>query len=169
MAVLAALPLHAQDSSALLDEGKQLYMSVAGNLLKSADEMPAQDYHFRATPTSLTFADLIRKVSAYQEDACSAVTGTRDQADHVYPGDKTELTTMLRNSVHQCEAAFSSLNDFTASEQLTFGGTQYSKLGLLLLNVNHCSEVYGSMAIYLRLKGLVPPSSQAKLRPILGN
>ncbi len=150
----------------MIEDGRQLYMSVADNLLKSAEQMPAMDYHFRATPASLTFADLIRKASADQKDACSAVAGDRDQPDPAYPGEKPSLINMLRNSVHQCESAFSSLNDFTASETVTFGGKQYSKLGLLMMNANHCSEIYGNMAVYLRLKGLVPPSNQAKLMPV---
>ena len=169
MWLVAAVPLFARTPNSMIEDGRQLYMSVADNLLKSAVEMPALDYQFRAASTSLSFANLVRKASADQEDVCSAIVGDRTQPDPVYSGEKPALTNMLRNSIHHCEAAFSSLNDFTASETVTFGGKQYSKLGLLMMNANHCSEIYGTMAVYLRLKSLVPPSEQAKLMPISEN
>jgi hypothetical protein len=36
---------------------------------------------------------------------------------------------------------------------------QRSKLGTLILDVVHSNEEYGYMAIYFRLKGIVPPST----------
>lgn len=42
------------------------------------------------------------------------------------------------------------------------GQRQRSRLGLLAGMVSHSNEEYGYMAVYLRLKGVVPPSSERR-------
>jgi hypothetical protein len=43
---------------------------------------------------------------------------------------------------------------------ITMGRAQRSKLGVLVGNTTHDNEEYGYMAVYLRPKGIVPPSSE---------
>jgi len=47
-----------------------------------------------------------------------------------------------------------------------FGSAPHSRLGLLFLNASQCEEAYGRVAVYLRLKGIVPPTSQARFIPV---
>jgi hypothetical protein len=42
------------------------------------------------------------------------------------------------------------------------GRGQRSKLGALIGNTTHDNEEYGYLAVYIRLKGEVPPSSQGR-------
>jgi hypothetical protein len=44
-------------------------------------------------------------------------------------------------------------------------GKEKPKLGLLYWNVAHEYEMYGTIAVYLRLKGIIPPSSEDAVRP----
>jgi hypothetical protein len=39
-------------------------------------------------------------------------------------------------------------------------GKEKPKLGVLMMNVGHDNEMYGTIAVYLRLKGIVPPSTE---------
>ena len=41
-------------------------------------------------------------------------------------------------------------------------GRDRSKFGILDFNVIHDNEMYGTMAVYLRAKGVVPPSSEPR-------
>jgi hypothetical protein len=43
-------------------------------------------------------------------------------------------------------------------------GRDLTKLGVLNFNVAHDNEMYGTAVAYLRMKDLVPPSSQPRRR-----
>ena len=40
---------------------------------------------------------------------------------------------------------------------------------MLFFNSSHAWEHYGNVVTYLRLKGIVPPSSEPRARPAAGN
>ncbi len=163
----AACGLSAQDSTTFIYEARQLYQSVTENLMKSAEKMPAAYYQFQPTHESPTFADWINELTASQADVCSAIDSKTVQLK-LYPQDKAHMVEMLRDSIRRCSAAYDAVNNFTASQEVTFGGKRHTKLGLLFMNVSHDYEVYGQMAVYLRLKGLVPPSVKAHIEPVSG-
>jgi hypothetical protein len=52
------------------------------------------------------------------------------------------------------------LTDANLNEMLQAGPAKRSRLGMLWGNVSHDNEQYATLALYLRLKGLVPPSSE---------
>ena len=61
------------------------------------------------------------------------------------------------------DRVFAALTDSRAREMVTMGqsGFQLSKLSLLVSMISHSNEQHGYMAMYLRLKGIVPPSTEA--------
>lgn len=164
--VFSACTLSAQDSVAPIYEAQQIYKTASINLVNGAEEMPAKDYGFQPTPESPSFGDLIAEVTGSQADVCSAVEGKHVDMEHPFSSSKADLMSALRKSVNRCEAAYSFINNFNAGEPVRFGGVPHSRLGLLYLNTTHVSEVYGQLAVYLRLKGLVPPSNRARLLPV---
>jgi hypothetical protein len=54
------------------------------------------------------------------------------------------------------------MNDTTANEAVSFGPIKGSKLAVLEFNTVHSDEEYGYMSVYMRLKGIVPPSSAGR-------
>jgi hypothetical protein len=58
-----------------------------------------------------------------------------------------------------CDAAWDALTEGTAHEMVKVGPYERSKLATLEYNSVHSNEEYGYMAVYLRLKGIVPPST----------
>jgi len=52
------------------------------------------------------------------------------------------------------------------SQDVGFGSMRHSKLGLLFLNASHDNELYGRLAVYLRLKGFIPPSERPRIVPL---
>jgi hypothetical protein len=167
VSALAAGITQAQDSGAFMHEATQQYRFAADNLLKSAEQMPAADYAFRPTREAQSFGDWISDVATSHMEVCSAVLGQRPPADEGFPAsNKADLIWALKKSMKTCDSAYASVNSFNASQQIVFEGAQHSKLGLLFLNASHDNEVYGNLSVYLRLKGIAPPSAKARLLPV---
>jgi hypothetical protein len=165
-AALVAGSISAQDSGTFVYEARQQFKSASENLLKSAEEMPSTDYGFRPTADSPSFGEWVSEATTSQASVCSAVDGKSVENKGFYAKDKAELVERLRRVIGTCDSAYSKVNGFTASQQMWFGNKQQSRLGLLFMNASHDNEVYGHLAVYLRLKGLVPPDSQARLIPV---
>ena len=72
---------------------------------------------------------------------------------------KANLVAALKDSSAMCDAAFDALTDANANQPAGMGR---SKLALLEFNTGHSNEEYGYMSVYMRLKGLVPPSSAGR-------
>jgi DinB superfamily len=148
--------LLAQTTNPLIAEGKQTYTTVKNNLLKAADKMPEDAYSFKASPDVQSFGERISHV-ANQIGTCSAITGERKPSAKA--ASKAEIVAALKASFDACDAAWDSMNDKTAMEMIAGRGGQRSKLGVLIGNTNHDSEMYGYISVYMRLKSVVPPSS----------
>jgi hypothetical protein len=52
------------------------------------------------------------------------------------------------------------MNDTKGSEMVKFLNFNIARLSLFSLNTAHTDEHYGNMVTYLRLKGIVPPTSE---------
>ena len=52
--------------------------------------------------------------------------------------------------------------DTSANETVKAFGQERNKLGALWFNASHNLEHYGNLVVYMRLKGIVPPSSDPK-------
>ena len=48
----------------------------------------------------------------------------------------------------------------TGAEMVSFFGDQMAKAGVLAFNSMHNYEHYGNLVTYMRLNGIVPPSSR---------
>jgi hypothetical protein len=72
------------------------------------------------------------------------------------------LVAALKSSFARCDAAFDALTDANALDLVGPAGAKekVARAGMLAYVNTHNNEGYGSMAVYLRLKGIVPPSSQ---------
>ena len=58
--------------------------------------------------------------------------------------------------------AYAALTDASASETVKAYGQERNKLGVLWFNASHNLEHYGNLVTYMRIKGIVPPSSEPK-------
>ena len=147
--------LHAQTNNPLIAETKQAYTSVKGYLTRAAAAMPEENYSFKPTPDIRTFGALLAHIADHQMRYCSTAMGTRKERSGASKTTKADLVAALADSFAQCDAAWASITDANATEMMG----QRSKLGTLILDVVHSNEEYGYMAIYFRLIGMVPPSS----------
>ncbi len=139
------------------------YNSLKTNILKAADKMPAEDYSFRPTPEIRTFARVVNHVTEAQLHICGALNGTAAEALPKVPpetADKATIVAALQGSYAECDKAYVSLSDDNILQMLTFGPVTRTRIGFAWGNVSHDNEQYATLALYMRLKGLVPPSSE---------
>jgi hypothetical protein len=72
---------------------------------------------------------------------------------------KAEFVKALADSFAFCDDAFASLTDATAMQMVTRGRGQQTRAWVLADLIAHSNEMYGTAAVYLRAKGIVPPST----------
>jgi uncharacterized damage-inducible protein DinB len=139
------------------------YARVKVNILKAAEDMPAGDFGFKPTPDIRTFARVVNHVSEAQLHSCGAVNHTAADALAKVPAetaDKAAIVEALKASFAECDKAYASMTDANGFEMLEVGKAKRSRAGVLWGNVSHDNEQYATLALYMRLKGLVPPSSE---------
>ena len=93
-----------------------------------------------------------------------ATDDQRQAADIAKPpadtADKDAILAGLKASFAECDKAFAATTDANFTEMFTVGQGKRSRAGLLWGTVSHDNEQYATLALYLRLKGLTPPSSE---------
>jgi uncharacterized damage-inducible protein DinB len=163
---LFASPLFAQTQTpSTADAIRQYYNAVKNNLLKAADKMPDDGYNFKPTPEERSFGGWIAHVADAQTAGCSRALGTPKTPSAGSKTTKADLVAALKDSFDTCDAAYTALTDANASETVESYRGPTTRLAALAGNVAHDNECYGAIAVYLRLKGIVPPSSENMRRP----
>jgi uncharacterized damage-inducible protein DinB len=164
MAVLAAIamsafPLHAAEAPTHADIRQQFYQ-VTNDIRRAVDKMPEADYDFRPARGMRSFRELVAHIAEVQNDLCSAVFNDR-KASFAKPKttSKADMADTLGQSFTACYQAFAELSPENAAAKVKTPVGDQTRLGALVMVVAHNNEEYGYMAVYLRLKGLVPPSS----------
>ena len=156
----AALSLPAQTSSAIA-EAKQAYGGIKNNLTKAADKMPEENYGFKPVAEIRNFGQEVAHVADAQLRTCSTLNGEAKTPNAGSKTSKADLVAALKESFAECDKSYDGLNEANAME-MTKGQRPRTRLGTLVGNTTHDNEMYGTAVAYLRLKGLVPPSSQGR-------
>jgi len=162
---LTGMLLEAQAPTDPLSTGtKGLYNLVKGNLVKAAEKMPEENYSFKPTPEVRSYGQLVGHVADAQYLFCSAVLGEKNPAPGIEKSktSKADLVQALKDGFAYCDKAYDGMTDAHAGEMVKFFGREMAKVPVLALNNAHNNEHYGNIVTYLRIKGLVPPSSEGR-------
>ena len=149
--------------SASLNRG---YNAVKQNLTEEAAKMAEADYGFKpGTAAELrTYGQLFAHVAGAQFGSCSASLGqpNPNQGRNLEAELKTkaEFQKALADSFAVCDKAFAGLTEQNANEMVKQGQGEIARAALLANVVAHSNEMYGTGAVYMRAKGLVPPSTE---------
>ena len=143
-------------------EVQRSYAAVKANILKSAEKMPAADFSYKPEPDVRTYARVLNHVTEAQLRSCGAANHTDPAAQPKVPEETADKVAVeeLNGAFAECDKAFASLTDANALEMLELGKTKRSRIGLMWGTVAHDQEQYATLALYLRLKGVAPPSSE---------
>jgi hypothetical protein len=144
-------------------EVKQNYMRTRDLIIRAAAKMPEEGYSLRPTGDVRTFAQVVGHIAEAQAMICSGITGQPARADTSRTA-KADVIVELTKSFDVCDKAYDSLNEANGGQ---IGGSGFmggTLVGRLYANLIHDNEMYGTMVVYLRLKGIVPPSSEGRGR-----
>lgn len=151
------------------------YNGNKNNIIRTAEKMPEENYSMHPGPQQevRTFGEQVGHVANYNFLWCSQAKGEKNP----HGGEnleklptKAELIKALTDAFAYCDGAYNALTDKSGAEiieitQESGRQTRTPRSGLLILNYAHNNEIYGSMVIFLRMKGITPPASEPRPAP----
>lgn len=140
---------------------KGLYGGVKKILLATAEKTPEEYYSFKPTESVRSFGQILGHVADSQYAFCSVVLGEKNPALKVEKTktSKADLIAALQEAFAYCDKAYDGMTDAAAVETVKFMGGDTPKLGALTINNIHTVEHYGNLITYMRMKDIVPPTS----------
>lgn len=158
---LAAAAFAQNGPPTISSEVKQNYARTRDLIIRGAAKMPEEGYGLRPTGDVRTFAQVIGHIAEAQAMICGGVVGQNVRVD-TSKTSKADVILELTKSFDTCDKAYASLSETNGTQ---IGGSGYmggTLVGRLYANLIHDNEMYGTMVVYLRLKGVVPPSSEGR-------
>src|SRR5438552_2262203 len=163
LAATLAGALQAQTANPLSTELKTSYTRVKTNFIKAAEKMPEDQYDFKPTPDMQSFKERIVHIAASSMAPCSALKGEPKTIDAKALKSKADVVAALKDAFATCDAVIDNMTDADAVTMASAGrGPARSKLASGYGLVGHVNELYGYISVYMRLKGIVPPSSEPR-------
>jgi uncharacterized damage-inducible protein DinB len=143
---------------------KFLHDMAKNNILRSAEKMPEENYGFRPTPEVRSYGQLLGHIADAQYLFCSAVLGKPNPAPGIEKTktSKSDLIAALKEAFAYCDSAYAEMTDAKLAETVKFFGREQTRATVLSFNTAHNNEHYGNIVTYLRMKGIVPPSSERR-------
>ena len=163
--ILGAAPSHpvATTAPSVLAADREIWTMVIGYVTAAAEQVPDSSYSYRPVPTVRTFGQLVAHIAGSQDMFCAQALGEQahasDEIEKTITG-KAALVAALKASTAHCQKAYA-MTDADAMKRTvkTFAGER-SALWALLYSTVHDNEHYGNIVTYMRMLGMVPPSSQ---------
>jgi uncharacterized damage-inducible protein DinB len=143
---------------------KAMHATIRQNLADAAENMPAAEFSFKATPQVRSFAEVLGHVVNANFFFCSQAKGepppSKENFERV--ADKAALVKGMTEALKYCDDVYTGTTDTNFNTLITMAGPakkQASRGSILVFNTAHNNEHYGNIVVYLRLKGHVPPST----------
>jgi len=158
----------------VLGSMRGLYEDVKRNIIEAAEKLPESAYNYKPHDETRTFGQQISHVADANYLFCSSLLSEKNPFPGAAPGaagilestksKKVELVEAVKGSFALCDRAFAAAQDANLPEAVDFtvaGGTRkVTRAFLLTVLIYHTGRHYGSVATYMRLNGVVPPSTE---------
>jgi hypothetical protein len=167
VALLAwASPSQAQDANPLSKNMKDAWANIRDLLTKMVEKMPEENYRFKPMPEMQDFGQRAAHVVQFNMRTCATAKGEQKPLTFSAAPTKAEVLAAMKEANAVCDEVFNGLTDADLMKMIPAGrGGQRLKQAVLQGGaLEHAQEMYGYMAVYLRLKGIVPPSSDRNER-----
>lgn len=165
LCVFFAMSALAQEKNPVTSVVREILPRQEKNLIGAAEEMPADTYSFKPTPEQMTFAHLVVHMTKSNVELCSKAA---DAAPPPHVGDvpeaagKDKLVSALKSSFAFCDAVLTKADDSRLGDPIEVFGHQGPRALAYFALTNDWADHYSAAAMYLRLKGLLPPTAQSK-------
>ena len=132
---------------------------IPHTIITAAKQMPEEYYTFRPTPEVRSFGELMAHIAESNFEMAAIAKGETAPVLKVVL-NKTEVINALEASFDYSTKARGDMTKERKETLVKFmGGTQPAG-NVLDFSVFHSLQHYGNVIVYMRLKGLIPPSSQ---------
>lgn len=140
----------------------KMYTMLSSVVIAAAEKMPEENYSFKPTPDIRSFGQLVGHLADSQYFFCSSAAGETKPSGGIEKSktSKGELVAALKEAVAYCSKTYAGMTDTKGSEMMKMMNMDFAKLTVLSANTAHDYEHYGNMVTYMRLKGIVPPTSE---------
>lgn len=158
-----ARPAPPPSSDALVSSSHDLFTHISGLILRSADKIPDDLWSFQPTPEVRTIGQLFAHVADGSNHICALAVGGQPAAGSVEKSatTKADIVAALKREFAACEANYATMTPESAVQTVDVGGGQKrTRIAEMDYEVAHTWEHYGNLVTYMRLKGIVPPSSE---------
>ena len=167
--LLVALPSVslAQTANPITAGAKAQFDAVSGFIIRAAEKVPEDTYEFRATPDVRTMGQLFGHVADAFFGMCATAGGSKPPRTGIEKSvtGKANLVAALKEGAAFCQTVYTSMTDQRGVETVPFFFGPTPRTSVLYFNVAHGYEHYGNLVTYMRLKGIVPPSSEPPTKP----
>ncbi len=173
IAVLAGATMRAEQAAPApanpLSAGAKRTNSIIKNYItKAAAKMPEENYSFKPTPEVRSFGQLVGHIADANYGFCATAAGEKPPAGGFEGSNsieksktaKADLEKALADSFAYCDKVYTAMTDANGAQMIKLFGNELPKLSVLEFNTHHDFEHYGNMVTYMRIKGIVPPSSE---------
>ena len=168
---LLALPAFSQEKQSsdnpFSASNKRGYERTKGILLRSAEKMPEENYSFKPVDTVRTYGQIIGHLADAQYLFCSTASGEKNPELKIEKTktSKADLVAALKDGFAYCDKVYDAMTDAAATQAVKFFGNDVPKFAVLSVNIGHNMEHYGNLVTYMRIKGIVPPTSEQGQMP----
>ena len=141
---------------------KAAYARLKGIMLASAEKMPEESYSFKPVDTVRSYGQLVGHLADAQYLFCSIAMGEKNPSPGIEKTktSKADLIAALKEAEAYCDKAYDTMTDASGAQMVKLFGNDAPKLDVLVVNNMHNMEHYGNMVTYMRIKGIVPPTSE---------
>src|SRR5215831_177581 len=138
------------------------YQRTKGILLRSAEKMPEENYDFKPVDSVRTYGQIIGHLADAQYLFCSTASGEKNPDPKIEKTktSKADLVAALKDGFAYCDKVYDSMTDAASTQMVKFFGNDLPKFAVLSINMGHNMEHYGNLVTYMRIKGIVPPTSE---------
>jgi uncharacterized damage-inducible protein DinB len=160
-APLAAQQQQATDPQVAVAAARSGWRAAHNYIVRSAEQLSEADFAFKPAPTVRTFGQIVAHVADDEMGWCAQILGepVKQTGFEKTLTSKAEIVKAIKDAGTYCEKAYA-ISDAQAMGVTTIWNNQQSRIRGLVDNANHDWEHYGNIVTYMRIKGLVPPSSQ---------
>lgn len=159
-----AIAADAPNPNPLMASSQAFYGMLKDNVLRSADKMAEADYSFRPTPDVRTYGEVLAHIANAQFMLCGIASDGKMVMKNFEKTatTKAQIVAALNEGFAFCDGVYQKTTDADAAAMVSFFGQQRTNLSMLDFNIAHGFEHYGNLVTYMRMKGIVPPSSEKK-------
>ena len=159
-----AAPGQSMTDNPQLASSKAFLEQIKDNVLKSADKMPEEKFSFKPAEGVRTYGQLLAHIADAQYLLCGIAKDGKQQMKGIEKSahTKAEIVQALHDGFAYCEGVYSALTDAESAATVSWFGQKRTKLTVLDFNIAHAFEHYGNLVTYMRINGIVPPSSEPR-------